>query len=625
MFRILIGRVRVKVARYGGKPNPYRVNSPTASILVRGTEFGVVVESSGATQVVVYEGLVEVESLSDPRRRALLSPGRGALVKPNEDIRFFTPGAGDRSNDRGGKNNGGDDDGPRPDDDERDGDGDEVEVEVDDDDRRSTAHSDDDDGPRRNDVAANAAMSVRTYLADDYERYIASLAGLGWSIPLQRFTAFADSHFDSLDNPAYATEFRSIEGRGWLITSFNRARGGDLQSSSAGFPFSGNLISPFDTSLLAQGDFFIPLERTRMVIGGAVAVFSDRSQSLTVDRAPDSLVRSLTAGGSADRYGAVSTGITSITGSLMAARRFGDEGRTSAGAGVEWVSGSGALRGQTSLADDDGAIISEELEADSRINRLRFHLGMTREFDGGHKLGLSYRHTLTTVDDRDRSRLFDGRPLSLDSTLQEGRSSEVSFRLRGPVTRRLFYGLEGSALWGESDEQIRREVITDSTERATVNRAVVGLGMGFALRRTTVLSADFSYGLLHIREERREDATGNPVEDRRERERFTSGRLGLQTGLWRRSFVSVSALAVWRTTTTDLDLSPDLFGRRLTSLGLFERDGRSRQYATNAYLDFGAGWRFSPNLLAEYILSVNRDMWPPRHVFLLRYTFNREK
>src|SRR5262245_57707487 len=34
MFRILIGRVRIKVAHYGGKPNPYRVNTPTASILV---------------------------------------------------------------------------------------------------------------------------------------------------------------------------------------------------------------------------------------------------------------------------------------------------------------------------------------------------------------------------------------------------------------------------------------------------------------------------------------------------------------------------------------------------------------------------------------------------------------
>jgi hypothetical protein len=108
MFRILIGRVRIKVAHYGGKPNPYRVNSPTASILVRGTEFSVAVEPSGDTRVEVYEGLVEVQSLSDPRRRALLPAGRGAVVKPNEDIRLYTPGRGNRTEERGGGNDGGD-------------------------------------------------------------------------------------------------------------------------------------------------------------------------------------------------------------------------------------------------------------------------------------------------------------------------------------------------------------------------------------------------------------------------------------------------------------------------------------------------------------------------------------
>jgi FecR protein len=628
MFRIIIGRVRVKVARFGGKPNPYRINSPTASILVRGTEFGVAVESSGDTRVEVYEGLVEVHSLSDPRYRALLSAGRGAMVRPNEDIRFFTPGSGNRINERGDRNNG--DDGSRRDDDE-------VEVEIEDDDRKSSSRGDDDDdgpqrdddddddGPRRNDVAANAGMSLRAFLANDYERFINNIAGLGWTIPLQRGAAFADSHFDSLDNPAYSTEFTSIEGRFWLIPSFNRARGADLRSGSAVFPFSGdNPISPFDSGLLLQGDFFIPLERARAVIGGAVAVSGDRSQSLTVDRAPSSLISFTPEGGRVSRLVAVSTETTSITGSLMAARRFGDEGRTSVGAAVEWVSGNGDLQGQLSLANDAGSLANEELKAASQINRLRFRLGMTRELNGAHKLGLIYSHGLTIVDDRDRSRLFNGLPLSLDSTRQEGQSSEVSFRLRGPFTRRLFYGLEGSMLWSESDERIRRAVITDSTARARAGRAVVGLGVGFALRRTTVLSGDFAFGLLRVREERREDATGNPVEDRRERERFTSGRLGLQTDVWRRSFVSVSALAIERANTTDLNLLPDLFGRRLTSLGLAESDGRSRQNITSVFSDFGAGWRFTPNLLAEYILSVNRDLGPPRHVFLLRYTFKRE-
>jgi FecR protein len=790
MFRILVGRVRVKIAHYGGKPNPYRVNSPTASILVRGTEFDVAVEPSGDTTVVVYEGLVEVQSLSDPRQRALLSKGGGAQVKANEEIHLFTPGSGNKLDEKGAKNDDADnananinneeihlftpgsgnkleekdakndDTNTNPDIDakaglntnldidakaglntnpdidaktrlnknisatvnpstkvspganattsakaissadtkadattsaktnattgakaspganassganatisakadatisanvssgantkananaKRDGVGGGVEAPV-----KSTAGQPDgamgkendvsggaavksaanlpvDGSLQINDVTANAATSVRTYLANDYERYIDSMAGLNWSLPLRRFGALADSHFDSLDNPAYSTEITSIEGRVWLIPSFNKALGGNLRSGSADFPLSGNLISPLDSGLLAVGDFFIPLERVRMVIGGAVAVSTDRSQSLTVNPAPASLIRIFPNSGRISRQVAVSNETIAITGSLMAARRFGDDGRTSVGVGMELVSVGADLRGQTSLVNGARTLASEDLKTESQINRLRFRLGMTREFDGGHKLGLVYTQELANADDRDRSRLFNGLPLGLDSTRQEGRSSEVSFRLRGPFTRRLFYGLEGSLLRGESDGQIRRAVIADSTTRADVSSAVVSFGLGFALRRTTVLSGDFAFGLSRVREERFEDATGDPVEDRRERERYISAHVGLQTDVWRQLFASASALVIGEANTTDLNLFPDLLGRRLTSLGLAEPSGRSLQNSTNLFSDFGAGWRLRPNLVAEYIFSINNGLGPPRHIFLLRYTFRREK
>jgi hypothetical protein len=482
-----------------------------------------------------------------------------------------------------------------------------------------------DDNPARDDVAANETTNVRTFLANNSERYVDGLAMRGWSIPLQRFSAFADSHFDSLDNPAYSTEFASIEGRAWLIPFFNKSRSGDLQSGSAGFPLSGNPIGPFDSGLLAQADFFIPLEKVRMVIGGAVAISSDRSQSLTVDQAPASLIRLLPGGSQVSRQIAVSTETTSITGSLMAARRFGDDGRTSVGVGVEWVSGGGDLRGQVALVNGARELAIEGLEADAQISRLRFRLGITRAFGGGHKLGLVYSHELATADDRDRSRFITGGLLGLDSTRQEGRSSEVSFRLRGPLTRHLFYGLQGSLLWGESDGQIRRSVVTDSTTRADVNSAAVGFGVGFALRRATVLSSDFAFGLSGIHEERLEDATGNLVEGRRERGRFVSGRVGLQTDVWRSLFLRTSTLVIRQGDTTDLDLRPDLFGRQLTSLGLVELSGRSRRNSTSVFSDFGSGWRFNRNMLAEYIFSINNGLGPTRHVFLLRYTFEREK
>src|SRR5262249_52340986 len=51
LFEITLGRVRVKINHFGGRPNPYRMNSPTASIAVRGTEFSVTVDEQGDTQV----------------------------------------------------------------------------------------------------------------------------------------------------------------------------------------------------------------------------------------------------------------------------------------------------------------------------------------------------------------------------------------------------------------------------------------------------------------------------------------------------------------------------------------------------------------------------------------------
>src|SRR6266850_930973 len=92
LLDVLLGRVRVKINHFGSRPNPYRINSPTASIAVRGTEFSVAVEPRGDTQVVVYEGTVEVSSFANPRHPVLVQPGHGVIVRPNEDIQFFVPG-----------------------------------------------------------------------------------------------------------------------------------------------------------------------------------------------------------------------------------------------------------------------------------------------------------------------------------------------------------------------------------------------------------------------------------------------------------------------------------------------------------------------------------------------------
>jgi ferric-dicitrate binding protein FerR (iron transport regulator) len=89
LFEIASGMVRVKINHFAGKPNPYRMNSPTASIAVRGTEFSIEVNAQGNTQVVVYEGAVEVASLSDPNRKMLIEAGRSVLVQAGQNFHLL--------------------------------------------------------------------------------------------------------------------------------------------------------------------------------------------------------------------------------------------------------------------------------------------------------------------------------------------------------------------------------------------------------------------------------------------------------------------------------------------------------------------------------------------------------
>jgi ferric-dicitrate binding protein FerR (iron transport regulator) len=82
LLEIAIGMVRVRINHFAGRPNPYRMNSPTASIAVRGTEFSIQVDARGDTQVEVDEGAVQVASLADSNQRVLAKAGRGVLVGP---------------------------------------------------------------------------------------------------------------------------------------------------------------------------------------------------------------------------------------------------------------------------------------------------------------------------------------------------------------------------------------------------------------------------------------------------------------------------------------------------------------------------------------------------------------
>lgn len=86
LFEITLGLVRVKINHLAGKPNPYRINSPTASIAVRGTEFSIQVDAQSGTRVAVYEGTVEMTRLSGPSRSIQIEAGRAASCCVNRCV-----------------------------------------------------------------------------------------------------------------------------------------------------------------------------------------------------------------------------------------------------------------------------------------------------------------------------------------------------------------------------------------------------------------------------------------------------------------------------------------------------------------------------------------------------------
>jgi len=102
IFNVLRGRTRVKIEKLGGKPNPYRITTPTTVIAVRGTIFDVFVKDE-ETKVFVVEGEVGVSNLLMTAGEVFLIPGQFTRVrketppsppasfKPERNDEFFKP------------------------------------------------------------------------------------------------------------------------------------------------------------------------------------------------------------------------------------------------------------------------------------------------------------------------------------------------------------------------------------------------------------------------------------------------------------------------------------------------------------------------------------------------------
>jgi hypothetical protein len=82
-LQMLIGRVRAYIRRRTGGAPPFQMGTPSAVIAVRGTRFDVEVNSTGITEVDVFDGLVEVGSAKVPGVSVLVPPGMSTRVGMN--------------------------------------------------------------------------------------------------------------------------------------------------------------------------------------------------------------------------------------------------------------------------------------------------------------------------------------------------------------------------------------------------------------------------------------------------------------------------------------------------------------------------------------------------------------
>src|SRR5262245_9530903 len=541
LVQVLIGYVRIKIYRLGGRPNPYKVNTPVASIAVRGTDFSVEVVATGETRVTVFEGRVEVTSLLNPQQKRLLTPGRSVVVRPSGDIGLLAPGP----------------------------------------------------GSELNAVTSYQAPSAFSQVEYTVQGYVQNLILPAAAPTFERFLAFTDSHFDSLENPAFAAQFEKPDGRLYLLSS-----GAGLQSaieSPTEFSKGGSSSS----SIVEQTSFFSPVKDSRIVLGGNLTVAHFNLQSSSSYHYSEN-------GFSTDDIGKLH--LTTLSGSFIAARRFGSGGRTSLGLGVDALFGhtERQLRRSFPGPDDYPYIL---FGAESNAKRARVAIGLAHDFAEGKKLGVYYRYGITGYDDPDS--LY-----GLHVNYRTG-ASEIGARWRAPLTRRLFYGLHGQLLIDKTtDVQNSVQGLTAWSSARSVNewsewRAVFGGGVGYEIRRRTTIAFDVAGGNSRLTYKNKIGDYGNLLPEPQLRARgsnhFLTLHTGGQTDLGRRFFVNGSLF--WE--------------RKKSTVSVFPPDPRNPfiSYLDKTVVNLGPGWRIRQNLDAQYILSWSDVSKNKSHSVMLRYNF----
>jgi FecR-like protein len=441
-------------------------------------------------------------------------------------------------------------------------------------------------------------------LRSAYNSHRSSYTGLRSS----RFTAFSDSHLDGLQNPAYATEFRQPSGRFYLTPSFSTKYG----------------IIPGSYTVSPQVSYFTPLG-SRIVVGAGAAV-----TTTDIGGAEDLSYINPVKQTAVYRDFEGNLKFTTANLTLIAARRFGQAGRTSFGVKFDYLMDRSFYSFNRDTSDPRNFQPAVE-EGDSRDRRAGLSVGVTQDIGDDKKLGIYYRYSIGSVENNYRRSGFWGfingipqySPDATDFRTQPGHSSEAGVLFRGSATRRLFYGVESSILFGQ--DQVESQSSFSTTlgaitytptqtylNKRRVRQGMIGLGIGYALRSRTVLSLDISTGRAM------EDSLGqthyaflppgirvySSFDYAYERTSFKAGHIGGQTDVWRNLFAGGALFYIYEWNRYDIREKRKLFS-------------------------FNGGWRLSPRWITQYSYfssySYSFGGSPPSHTLMLRYEFGRRE
>jgi hypothetical protein len=307
------------------------------------------------------------------------------------------------------------------------------------------------------------------------------------------------------------------------------------------------------------------------------------------------------------------------SGALVVARRIG---ANSFGVELASLKGTGSISSVTSEAKGPGRLAEEASQSTSDITQTRLTAGFSRDLARSVKLGLFYRYAFIRADDHDVSHTLNDFPLGLNATRTAGHSSEFGVRLRGLVTPRLSYGFAAAWLGISLLDGMNRITAVDSHERDRAQRGTVAVGLGYALKRRTTLSFDLAGGSARTWASRTEDLTGALLENAAANSHFVSAHAAVQSDITRRLFLTASFLNVWQAHNLNLNLFPDRFGNSTNvEDAFFPMNPTPAQYAPR-FSDFGAGWRFTRDLFAQYVYSTDYGTSSAAHTLMLRYTFH---